>query len=412
MTLGTEITSRTDVVLPPMETLPQSTVISPLPQTSQIDSIAPASEDFLRGVLHGVAPKVTALHLASASIPLFDFEEIAKATGKERANFIRAFGDGLRDVGFIAIKAERCSCLIDAVFKETINFFKQPLEIKMRYWREDNISGFSQMGRETAAGYPKADLKEYVHIPSNCTDWPQDLENFKITMQTYHHELTAYMRQAMLFLNEYLQEPSEDVDKSMDSPLNIVRLAWYPAPQPNDDKEAMWAAPHEDLNALTLLPPATAPGLQLMDKNGEWKEVSVPKGYLIVNTGEQVEKKTGGLIKATRHRVLNPGGEWATIERHSAVYFGSWSANYSLKAYSSCLEKMCVHLTPEKKAGYIKKYSLDVNVLDNLNARLIEMETIKNPPKDLVQKLRDIGLIQIPPESLKRLYPSLFETRV
>jgi isopenicillin N synthase-like dioxygenase len=96
-----------------------------------------------------------------------------------------------------------------------------------------------------------------------------------------------------------------------------------------------WAAAHEDLNCFTLLPPSTVPGLEMLTRQGEWVPVIVPPGYLIINTGEQVQHKTAGLIRATRHRVLNPGGQYAKQERLASIFFGSWSSGFSLKPFEN-----------------------------------------------------------------------------
>lgn len=41
-----------------------------------------------------------------ANIPLFDLAEIISSKGQERSRQVEAFGDALKEIGFVAIKAE------------------------------------------------------------------------------------------------------------------------------------------------------------------------------------------------------------------------------------------------------------------------------------------------------------------
>ncbi|MGE5196312.1 MAG: 2-oxoglutarate and iron-dependent oxygenase domain-containing protein [Anaerolineae bacterium] len=108
-----------------------------------------------------------------ASIPLIDLEAIDSARGEERKALINQFGDGLKNVGFVAVKAESLTSLIGKVNEEMEKYFSLPLEEKMKDWHIDNAKGFSQYGRETATGAKNPDLKETYFIPPNFQDWPK-----------------------------------------------------------------------------------------------------------------------------------------------------------------------------------------------------------------------------------------------
>jgi isopenicillin N synthase-like dioxygenase len=353
--------------------------------------------------------KLSSSTLDLAEIPLIDLESICEKSEMDRKALINKFGEGLREVGFVAVKAPASLIsLISEVNSTMKDYFSQKIEEK-----ENDIhgnygqTGFSRQGNETAAGAKKADLKETYFIPPNFQRWPINKPEFQQVMQAYHAAMTQIAAQLMEFVAEYLSEPTEDVSKSMSSANNLVRLAFYPAPKPTDDPEAVWAAAHEDLNALTLLPPSTIPGLQLLTKDGKWKSVIVPQGYIIVNTGEQLQMKTAGMIKATRHQVINPGGEYARSERYASIFFASWSDAYSLKPFDSCICKVTANLTEETKSAYLQQFPA-VNVKDNLDSRLIEMKTLMNPSEARVKDLRSKGLLRQPPEYLVKLYEHLF----
>ena len=395
----------------------ESTRISTVQENNQItlnkvsqafSSLSPGIENLNRSTSANAILKPSSA-LDIADIPLIDLEFIAEKSGTERQTIINQFGDGLRDVGFVAIKAPASLIALITEVNSTMKvYFSQEIEEKEKDIHGNyGQTGFSRQGDETAAGAKKADLKETYFIPPNFQRWPENKPQFKQVMQAYHTAMTHIAAQLMEFLAEYLREPTEEVSKSMSCANNLVRLAFYPAPKPTDDSEAIWAAAHEDLNALTLLPPSTIPGLQLLTKDGKWKSVRVPQGYIIVNTGEQLQMKTAGMIKATRHQVMNPGGEYARSERYASIFFASWSDAYSLKPFDSCIGKVTANMTTETQRAYLQQFP-DVNVKDNLDSRLIEMKTLMNPSKEKVQDLRSKGLLRQPPEYLVKLYEHLF----
>jgi isopenicillin N synthase-like dioxygenase len=78
--------------------------------------------------------------------------------------------------------------------------------------------------------------------------------------------------------------------------------------------------PHMDLNLLTILPGAVAPGLQVADLYG-WRDVPSHPARAIVLAGRELSQATRD-IPATVHRVRNPmPGEDAP--RLSVAYFAS-----------------------------------------------------------------------------------------
>ena len=51
-------------------------------------------------------------------------------------------------------------------------------------------------------------------------------------------------------------------------------------------------------------------------QNNSWLDVKPRPGSLVVNLGKTLSESTGGRIKATEHRVIDPGGE-----RYSLPFF-------------------------------------------------------------------------------------------
>ena len=83
----------------------------------------------------------------------------------------------------------------------------------------------------------------------------------------------------------------------------------------------MRAAPHEDINLITLLPAATAPGLEVMDVHNKWHSVTCDPGNIVVNVGDMLQMCTQYYYKSTTHRVVNPPADKEHASRYSMPLF-------------------------------------------------------------------------------------------
>ena len=83
----------------------------------------------------------------------------------------------------------------------------------------------------------------------------------------------------------------------------------------------MRAAAHEDINLITLLPAATAPGLEVLDTQGRWHSVKCDPGTIAINAGDMLQMASCGFFKSTTHRVVNPRGPEARLPRYSMPLF-------------------------------------------------------------------------------------------
>ncbi len=68
----------------------------------------------------------------------------------------------------------------------------------------------------------------------------------------------------------------------------------------------MRAAPHADINLITLLVGATDSGLELLDRHGNWLAVESEPDEIVVDTGDMMSRLTNDMLPSTVHRVVNP----------------------------------------------------------------------------------------------------------
>ena len=123
-------------------------------------------------------------------------------------------------------------------------------------------------------------------------------------------------------------------------PTVLFRIFNYP---PHDDKlaDSHGVGEHTDYGFITILYQDTSGGLQIKNKNGTWINVDPIVGTFVVNLGDALEHMTGGLLRATPHRVIQRLG--ATKSRLSFPFF--FDPNFD-----SPMRSVVQYLSPELQA--------------------------------------------------------------
>jgi isopenicillin N synthase-like dioxygenase len=135
----------------------------------------------------------------------------------------------------------------------------------------------------------------------------------------------------------YLDEPPELFRVMAQQGDSILRVVHYPPLPPNVDTNSLRAAPHEDINLITLLCEATADGLEVLQQDGSWLPIPTTSGQIIVDSGDMLQQLTNGLFKSTTHRVANPENDRS--RRFSMPFFVHPRAEVDLTPLPSCVTK-------------------------------------------------------------------------
>jgi len=183
--------------------------------------------------------------------------------------------------------------------------------------------GYFPFRTENAKGRVQKDLKEFFHFYPR-TRLPEGLSDR--TMQLYA-ALSGLAGELLGLIEEHtpddvrvrLSRPLREMIEG--SPQTLLRILHYPPLGGDEEEGAIRAAAHEDINLITLLVAATAPGLQVCDTEGVWRDVPADPGSVVINAGDMLEMATGGYYRSTSHRVLNPSGEEAARSRLSMPLF-------------------------------------------------------------------------------------------
>ena len=263
--------------------------------------------------------------LAAVSLTMADEDSDAFA---ERIG--RSFADwGFAVVADHGIPAE----LIERAETMSRTFFALPEEVKRSY----HIAGGGG-GRDLPAGHA---FEPYM----SPNIWPKELDGFR---ETYLEMFAAFDKAGARILEAIARflglAPDFFVDTVRDG-NSVMRLIHYP-PVP-EDSPAVRAGAHEDINTITLLIGAEEAGLELLDKNGQWRPVTPKAGELAVNIGDMLQRLTNNRLPSTTHRVVNPAPERRGHSRYSMPFFLHFRPDYLIETLPSCVDDTHPDLYPE-----------------------------------------------------------------
>ncbi|NLP56945.1 isopenicillin N synthase family oxygenase [Lutibacter sp. B1] len=313
------------------------------------------------------------------NIPSVDLADFLSENPQKKQKFIKEIGEAYEEIGFVALRGHFLSDeLSEKLYKEVKNFFDLPEEIKQSY-EIDGIGGqrgYTSFGKESAKGKKEGDLKEFWHFGQEVvgndklkTEYPKnvivkEVPDFNKTgMEAYKMlEKTAIYVLRALALYAGLDEFY--FDKYVINGNSILRPIHYP-PIKGEPLGAVRAAAHGDINLITLLMGASASGLEVQNKKGEWIPVTALPEQLVINVGDMLERLTNNKLRSTIHRVVNPPREEWGKSRYSIPFFTHPVGNMPLNCLPECIDEVRPKVYDDITAG------------EFLNERLKELGLLK-----------------------------------
>jgi len=252
----------------------------------------------------------------------------------------RAIVDGVRrslETGFVFLSSAIEPSLIDRAYALLGEFFGQPAEQKDRLTVAGSKGQVGYTGTlvETAAQSDHADWKEmlnwgrapapghplrerYPHRYMDAVLPEETVPGIQDALLDLHDEMLQCQRRFLRIVALGLGCAEGYFDTLLADGPTLTRAIRYPPMAAAPAGGHVWAEEHLDINLTTLLPRATARGLQMRGQNG-WEDVAPPDGAAILNTGMMLERITNGRISAGVHRVVGEPG--SSAERMSVVQF-------------------------------------------------------------------------------------------
>lgn len=217
------------------------------------------------------------------------------------------FSQSLRETGFAIIKNHGISdTLIHDVLGQWKAFFDSQDKNNHRFSPETFL-GYFPFGIENSKGHITKNAMEYFHhaldepLPKGISNTTSQLFNKLIDIGLH---LLSWLDQSInAQTRESLWNNSLNAIPSVESPSTVMRIIHYPENTHKKTSKEINTA-HEDINLLTLLTTATAPGLQVKDSDNRWHDVHYDAQDIIVNAGDMLQMATHGYYKSATHRVL------------------------------------------------------------------------------------------------------------
>jgi len=312
-------------------------------------------------------------------IPQVDLSKFTDGNPEEKQQFVQELGKAFEDIGFVTVVNHGIPKESVQQFYNTVNeFFGLPKSIKQQYEDQESAgqSGYTSFGKEHAKQSDVADLKEFwqfnqevvgneelaAKTPKNPT--VKELPNFNNIGTTLYKQFESSGRNLLRAIALFLELDEDYFDSRIHNGTSILRAIYYP-PITEDPGTAVRAEEHEDINLITLLVGASAEGLQVLPKGGDWLPINAGEGEIVINVGDMLQRLTNGRLKSTTHRVVNPPKEKWSQPRLSIPFFLHPQPEVSLSVLDQCITE-----------HQPKKFD-DITAGEYLHERLVEIGLAK-----------------------------------
>jgi len=294
-----------------------------------------------------IVPALEPVGIESMGVPTLDIRRY----DIDRDAFVAEIGAAYREYGFCCISGHGIPPeLIDGSYDRFKAFFALPQEVKLRYHVKGGggARGYTPFMVETAKDSKYPDLKEFWHIgreiprdseyaefmPENL--WPTEVGGFRDYGYGLFAALDELGSRVLRALALHIGMPENYFDDKTNYGNSILRPIHYPlitqADVPNER-----AGAHEDINFITLLVGASAAGLQVLTREGEWLPITTQGDSIVVNIGDMLQRLTNHVYPSTTHRVVNPGGPQAREPRYSVPFFLHPNPDFMIDVLPNCI---------------------------------------------------------------------------
>ena len=288
----------------------------------------------------------------SSTIPTLDIRRFtAPASAADRDAFVAELGAAYREWGFAGIRNHGIpQSLIGGAYEAFKRFFALPDETKRKYHVAGGggARGYTPFMVETAKDSRYPDLKEFWHVgreiprdskyaadmPANL--WPSEVPEMHEYGYGLYSALDALGSQVLAALALHIGLPEDWFADKTELGNSILRPIHYP-PITAPDVPNVRAGAHEDINLITLLVGASAAGLEVLSRKGEWVPFTADADTIVVNIGDMLQRYTNHVYPSTTHRVVNPPGEAARQPRYSTPFFLHPNPDFLIDVLPSCV---------------------------------------------------------------------------
>jgi isopenicillin N synthase-like dioxygenase len=292
----------------------------------------------------------------SINIPRLDLADYLNGSAEDKKRFSDNIGRAFNETGFVTITNHGLSKeLIDRLYAQVQEFFNLPEEEKLKYEKVELAGqrGYTSKGREKAKDAKTPDLKEFWQTGQYVEDgdvikaeYPdnvmvEEVPGFNTVTKEIYQKLETAGRHLLKAIAVYLNLPEDYFEDKVHNGNSILRaIHYFPIENPDAlPADAVRAGAHEDINLITLLIGASADGLEVLTRDGEWFPIKAHGEDIVVNVGDMLQRLTNNKLKSTTHRVVNPPRELMKNSRYSVPFFLHPKAKMDLACLDSCIDE-------------------------------------------------------------------------
>ncbi|CBI24603.3 unnamed protein product, partial [Vitis vinifera] len=213
------------------------------------------------------------------------------------------------------------SSLVEDLKHEIVEFYKLPLEEKMKYKTPADAEGYGPSIIRSED--QKLDWGDRFYMLTNPIHrrkphlLPQLPPSLRDNLELYISDSQKLAMRLLGLMAKAMKLDKREMEELFDDGKQAVRMTYYP-PCPQSEM-VMGIAPHSDATGITILLQVNeVDGLQIK-KDGVWIPVNVLPDALVVNVGDILEIVSNGMYTSIEHRATVN----STKERISIAMFFS-----------------------------------------------------------------------------------------
>jgi isopenicillin N synthase-like dioxygenase len=315
---------------------------------------------------------------AMSLVPVVNLQDYLSGDEVKKNAFIQQVGRAFEETGFLAVEGHGIpQAMIDKFYGLVEQFFALPVDTKLDYEKVEYAGqrGYTSFGREKAKQAQVADLKEFWQIGQYIEDgekmpkedYPDNIEvseipEFNQAGKDLYKSFETSGRHLLRAIANYIGLEENYFDPKIHNGNSILRAIHYP-PITQEPKSAIRAEAHEDINLITLLVGASADGLQLLHKDGNWYDIKAGEGQIIINVGDMLQRLTNNKLRSTTHRVVNPPKEKWHTHRYSIPFFLHPRSEMRLDCLESCVtESNPLQYEPISAGEYLNERLVEIGL--------------------------------------------------
>ncbi|AFA75386.1 putative oxidoreductase, 2OG-Fe(II) oxygenase family [Gordonia polyisoprenivorans VH2] len=262
-------------------------------------------------------------------LPPVDFSAVCGSSAEDRRRQFELLDVGLSTLGYVHLRSHGIpTSEVSELFDVTRRFFAAPESVRRAVAQPapEQVRGYSGIGSEGIAyslgEESHGDLKEKMDIgpidspvvgEPGADDlafpnlWPSEPVGFRDTWEAYYRHMQRIGAGLLALTAEGFGLPSDYFVPMFDHEMSMLRALYFPPQETSPLPYQYRAGTHTDYGSFTIVcAEATAGGLQVFDREGEWLDVTTTPDDLVILVGDLLAEWTADHWSATVHRTANP----------------------------------------------------------------------------------------------------------